>query len=389
MFSRKTKIQGVSSEYLIMNSRVNFIRNSIAWIGQAFLFLVTSAAAAAVLFIIFYIARDAIPFFQLRGFSEFFTSTEWYPSGDPPVFGGLAIIFGSALVTLGAVVVAVPLGISAAVCLSDILPFSVRQAVKPVIEVLAAIPSVAYGFFALVVFAPLFQEKGGPVLAAGWYVLAVPFLFIAVAVISDLLTSEIEGKAENKAARILVVIVLGTLAAALLVFVGRSLSLLKITTGTNALNVSIILGIMALPTIVSVSEDALQAVGREMREGSYALGATRAETIIKAVMPAAGGGILAAVLLGIMRALGETMVVWMASGNAAHIPSPWFNYLEPVRTLTATIAGDMGEADHVTGSARYHVLFAMGFLLLAFSFLCNLASDWVVSRQRRKLAGED
>ncbi len=389
MFSRKTKIQGVSSEYLIMNSRVNFIRNSIAWIGQAFLFLVTSAAAAAVLFIIFYIARDAIPFFQLRGFSEFFSSTEWYPSGDPPVFGGLAIIFGSVLVTLGAVVVAVPLGISAAVCLSDILPFSVRQAVKPIIEVLAAIPSVAYGFFALVVFAPLFQEKGGPVLAAAWYVLAIPFLFIAVAVISDLLTSGIEGKSENKAARILVVVVLGTLSAGLLVFVGRSLSTLKITTGTNALNVSIILGIMALPTIVSVSEDALQAVGREMREGSYALGATRAETIIKTVMPAAGGGILAAVLLGIMRALGETMVVWMASGNAAHIPSPWFNYLEPVRTLTATIAGDMGEADHVTGSARYHVLFAMGFLLLAFSFLCNLASEWVVSRQRRKLAGED
>ena len=389
IFSKKTKIQGIPSEYLILNSRLNFVRNTLAWTGQAFLFLVTAAAAAAVLFIIFYVARDAIPFFRLRGFSEFFTGTQWYPSGDPPVFGGLAIIFGSALVTLGAIVVAVPLGISAAVCLSDILPFSVRQAVKPVIEVLAAIPSVAYGFFALVVFAPLLQEDGGRILAIGWYVLAAPFLLIAVAVISDLMTSGIEGETENRAARTLIVIILGTLAAALLLFVGRSLFDLKITTGTNALNVSIILGIMALPTVVSVSEDALQAVGREMREGSYALGATRAETMIKAVMPAAGGGILAAVLLGIMRALGETMVVWMASGNSAHIPEPWFNYLEPVRTLTATIAGDMGEADHVTGSARYHVLFAMGFLLLAFSFVCNLVSEWVVSRQRRKLAGED
>ena len=107
---------------------------------------------------------------------------------------------------------------------------------------------------------------------------------------------------------------------------------------------------MALPTVVSVSEDALQAAGRELREGSYALGATRAETLFKVVIPAAGSGIIAAVILGVMRAIGETMVVWMASGNAAQIPSPWFNFLSPVRTLTATIAGDMGEADQVTGS---------------------------------------
>jgi len=159
-------------------------------------------------------------------------------------------------------------------------------------------------------------------------------------------------------------------------------------TGTNALNVSIILGIMSLPTIVSVSEDALQAVGRDMREGSYALGATRSETLLKTIMPAASSGILAAILLGIMRALGETMVVWMASGNAAQIPAPWCNYLAPVRTLTASIAGDMGEADHVTGSSRYHVLFAMGLMLLMFSFVCNLISEWVVARQRKKLSGE-
>ena len=145
---------------------------------------------------------------------------------------------------------------------------------------------------------------------------------------------------------------------------------------------------MALPTVVSVSEDALQAVGRELREGSYALGATRAETMIKTIMPAASGGILAAVLLGVMRALGETMVVWMASGNAAQIPQPWFNFLQPIRTLTATIAGDMGEADHVTGSARYHVLFAMGLCLLLFCFVCNVVSEIVVVRQRKKLTGE-
>jgi phosphate transport system permease protein len=162
---------------------------------------------------------------------------------------------------------------------------------------------------------------------------------------------------------------------------------LTIDSGTNALNVSIILGIMALPTIVSVSEDALQAVPRDLREGSYALGATRAETLLKVVVPAAASGIMAACILGIMRAIGETMVVWMASGNAPQFPDPAWNMLAPVRTLTATIAGEMGEADQTTGSARYHVLFAMAFCLLAFSFLMNLASEWLIKRNRKKQAG--
>jgi phosphate transport system permease protein len=185
----------------------------------------------------------------------------------------------------------------------------------------------------------------------------------------------------------LIVGLLGAGALAALALAGRSLTGLHIASGTNALNVSIILGIMALPTVVSVSEDALQAVGRELREGSYALGATRAETIVRTVLPAAGSGILAAVILGVMRAIGETMVVWMASGNATQIPRPWHNFLEPVRTLTATIAGDMGEADHVTGSARYHVLFVMALCLLIFSFVCNLSSEWIVRRARRKVGG--
>lgn len=378
----------IPSERLILSSRANLVRNLFGFLGKSFLFLLTSVAAASILFIIFFIAKDAIPFFHLRGFGEFFTSTSWYPSGDPPAFGVLAIILGSVLVTLGAAVVAVPLGISASVCLSDVLPFSIRQTVKPVIEILAAIPSVAYGFFALVVFAPLLQEKGGTVLATAWYLMAVPFLFIVVAVLSDLATSKIRSEARRRASRTIAASVLSACFLAILILVGRTLYGLTVMTGTNALNVSIILGIMALPTVISVSEDALQAVGREMREGSYALGATRAETIMKTIIPAASSGILAAVLLGIMRALGETMVVWMASGNAAQVPSPWCNYLAPVRTLTATIAGDMGEADHVTGSARYHVLFAMGLLLLIFCFFCNLASEWVVSRQRRKLTGE-
>ncbi len=340
----------------------------------------------AVLFIFYFIARDALPFFKLEGVREFFTSTRWYPSAENAEFGALAMFVGSGLVTLGAIVVAVPLGISAAICLSDVIPFSLRQWVKPVIEVLAAIPSVAYGFFALVVFAPLLQQRGGHLLAWTVWTIGVPVAVLGTIVISDVATEKVDDR-KRPPARWAIMILLGAAALIGLVAASKALGAVHVASGTNALNVSIILGIMALPTVVSVSEDALQAVGRELREGSYALGATRAETIVKTVLPAAGSGILAAVILGVMRAIGETMVVWMASGNAAQIPHPFFNFLEPVRTLTATIAGDMGEADQVTGSSRYHVLFAMALCLLAFSFLCNLFSEWIIRRGRKKVGG--
>jgi phosphate transport system permease protein len=374
---------------LRLSAAANLRKRLFSWLGQGVLFLVTSLSAVAVAFIIFFIARDAIPFFvdQASGafnadnFRQFFSSARWYPSRMPAEFGALPIFVGSGLVTLGAILVAVPLGIAAAICMSDVLPFEWRQFVKPVIEILAAIPSVAYGFFALVVFAPLLQRNGGPMLSVAFWMIFLPLSALAVIVLSDLLADRFGGRA-------LLALGLGGLAAWFLVATGRALYGLAIPSGTNAFNVSIILGIMALPTVVSVSEDALQAVGRELREGSYALGATRAETVVRTVLPAAVSGICAAVILGIMRAIGETMVVWMASGNAAQIPSPWYNFMQPVRTLTATIAGDMGEADHVTGSDRYHVLFAMALCLLLFSFAMNLTSEWVVTRQRRKL-GKD
>jgi phosphate transport system permease protein len=339
-----------------------------------------------VFFIFFFIARDALPFFRLEGMREFFTSARWYPSAGDPEFGALAMFVGSGLVTLGATLVAVPLGIAAAVCLSDMIPFSMRQAIKPVIEMLAAIPSVAYGFFALVVFAPLLQQQGGHLLAVAAWITGLPIAILAIVVLSDMATDRLRDRS-RLAARLILTVALGGGALAGLAWLSHTLGALKIASGTNALNVSIILGIMALPTVVSVSEDALQAVGRELREGSYALGATRAETLVKTVLPAAASGILAAVLLGIMRAIGETMVVWMASGNAARIPSPWFNLLDPVRTLTATIAGDMGEADHVTSSARYSVLFAMALSLLVFSFICNIISENFIRRTRKKAGG--
>ena len=355
-------------------------------LGQLFLLTVTSLSALAVLAIFYFIARDALPFFRLEGFREFFTSARWYPSAGEAEYGARAIFWGSGLVTLGAALVAVPLGIAAAVCLSDVLPFSARQVAKPVIEMLAAIPSVAYGFFALVVLAPLLQRNGGTVLAVATWVIGVPMAALLVFIAGDGVASWFPVRM-RRGAQGVGMLVLGLAALRGLGLAAESLSGLEIPSGTNALNVALVLGIMALPTVVSVSEDALQAAGRELREGSYALGATRAETMMRTVLPAARSGILAAVILGLMRAIGETMVVWMASGNAAQIPEPWYNVLEPVRTLTATIAGDMGEADHVTGSARYHVLFAMALCLLSFSFLCNLASEWVLRHSRRKAGG--
>jgi phosphate transport system permease protein len=367
-----------------MSKGVQRHRRLGALAGKTVLITIASSSLIALLFIFYFIIKDAIPFFQIEGVREFFTSTRWYPSREEAEFGALAIFVGSALVTIGAIVVAVPMGVLAALCLSDILPFSMRQIVKPVIEMLAAIPSVVYGFFALIVFAPLLQEKGGGLLSVGALIILVPISLIGVGVASDLIGAKFRERSRS-IARMATAVILGIVVVVGLYQLHRFLSSLQIVSGTNALNASIILGIMALPTVVSVSEDALNAVGRELREGSYALGATRSETLLRVIIPAARSGILAAVILGVMRAIGETMVVWMASGNAARIPEPIFNYLEPIRTLTATIAGDMGEADHVTGSARYHVLFAMAFCLLVFAFISNLVSEIILRRSRKKL----
>ncbi len=371
---------------LLLSKRTSLFKRLVALAGHGVLLLITSSSAIAVLFIFYFIAKDAFPFFQLQGIKEFFTSSEWFPSGEPAEFGALSIFYGTLIVTAGAILVAVPLGVSAAVCLSDVLPFSIRQFVKPVIEILAAIPSVAYGFFALVVFAPKLQEDGGYLLSVAAWMVGVPVLGLFTIVFSELIAQKFHEKLRFQV-KVVLLLMIGGSSLIGLIMAGNALGSMEIASGTNALNVSIILGIMALPTVVSVSEDALQAVGVELREGGYACGATRAEMMSRIIIPAASSGIAAAVILGIMRAIGETMVVWMASGNASQIPQPWYNLLEPVRTMTATIAGDMGEADHVTGSARYHVLFALAFCLLAFSFISNFISEWIIIRQRRLLGG--
>ncbi len=371
------------NEKLYISKKQETLNKIGGTIGNSFLFLVASTSAVAVLFIFYFITKDAIPFFQAEGFTEFFTSTNWYPSQDDAEFGAFSIFYGTAIVTLGAIIVAIPLGIIASVCLSDVLSFKVRQYVKPVIEMLAAIPSVAYGFFALVVFAPILQNNGGALLSKVIWVVGVPLFILVVIVLSDIISNKFNEKNAN-IIRYVLFFIFGLISFIFLDYVAGQAAALVISSGTNAFNVSIILGIMALPTIVSVSEDALQATGRDLREGSYALGATRAETIIKVVIPAAMSGILAGCILGVMRAVGETMVVWMASGNSSQVPDPFYNLMEPVRTLTATIAGDMGEADHVTGSSRFHVLFAMAFSLLAFSFCMNVFTEFIIRRYKKK-----
>lgn len=367
---------------LVFSRHENLWQTIVSKTGEYLLFAVALLSVFAVLFIFYFIIRDAIPFINDRGFSAIFDSASWYPTGTPAVYGALAIFFGSLMVTIGASIVAVPLGVSAAIALSDILPFSWRQYIKPIIELLASIPSVAYGFFALVVFAPLLQDHGGSLLQVGVWMIGLP-VSVIIAVVGGFSLSEkfnLDGK--EIAVSFLLFVVLITSVYMLGAYVGT----ITISSGTNAFNVSIILGIMALPTIVSVSEDALQASGKELREGSYGLGATRAETLIKVILPASSSGICAGVILGVMRALGETMVVWMAAGNAAKIPEPFYNFFSPVRTLTATIAGEMGET--ARGTDHYSVLFLMAACLLVFSFICNMMSEWVMKRNREKLRGE-
>lgn len=359
-------------------------------------FLITAVASFSVLLILIFMVKDSVPFFieeatvqgsevarfSLARVTEFFADKHWEPNDGQ--YGSLAIFYGSFMVTFCSLIIAVPLGVAAAVCLSDVLPFWMRQAVKPVIEVLAAIPSVAYGFFAILVLAPLLQNQGGLFLAVIFWAIGLPVGLLLVAIASSMLNQALP-KSMRNIGGILAFIGFGFIVLFLLYLGGSALYGMKIPSGANAFNVSLVLAVMVLPTIVSVSEDALQAVGREMREGAYALGSTRAETILKVILPAASSGVLAAVILGAMRAIGETMVVLMAAGNAANIPEPWYSLFQPIKTLTATIAGEMGEAPR--GTPSYYVLFAMGMCLLVFSLVCNLISEWVLRRQRALLKG--
>jgi phosphate transport system permease protein len=295
--SKRPRVETTFAEYVIERLiRVTGIL-VIFFLALIFLFLVREGSAA-------FIEVPPGDLFQAR----------WYPNEEH--FGLLPLILGSLLVTLGAAVLSVPLGLLTAVFVAEVAPRWMREILKPFIEVLAGIPSVVLGFLGMLVVSPLIRE---------W--LGAP-------------------------------------------------------TGLTALAGSVMLGYMALPTIISVAEDALDAVPKSYRDAALALGATRWQTIWRVTVPAARSGILTAMMLGVGRAIGETMAVMMVTGNAARLPLTLDSFLLPVRTMTATIAAEMGEV--AQGSTHYHVLFAIGLVLFVVTFAINLVAAWAIFRQGKR-----
>ncbi len=282
------------------------------------LLLMSAVVAVLALFLLcIFLFKDGILLFRDYPLSSFLTEKSWYPTSANPRFGLLPLLLGSMLVTAGAIIFAVPLGIASAIYISELAHPTVANILKPFTELLSGIPSVVFGFFGLVVLVPILQDA------------------------------------------------------------------LDLRTGQTALVGAIMLGMMALPTIISISEDAISSVPRSLREGSLALGATKWQTIKKVTVPAALSGISAAVMLGIGRAIGETMTVMMVTGNTAIIPTSISSIFEPVRTMTATIALEMGEVPQ--GSDHYHALFAIGSVLFITTFMINIVASHIKNKYKFKL----
>lgn len=243
---------------------------------------------------------------------DFFAGTKWYPTSTPaPIFGLIPLLLGTLLVSIGAIVLSLPFGMAVAIYLAEIAGKRTREILKPVIELLAGIPSVVYGFFGLVVIVPLIQKS------------------------------------------------------------------LHLPVGETAFAGSVVLAIMALPTIITVAEDAMRTTPRATKEASLALGATQWQTIYKVVIPYSISGITSAIVLGIGRAIGETMAVLMVTGNTAVIPTSFF---EPVRTIPATIAAELGEAP--AGGAHYGALFLLGAVLFLITLLLSITVEYISSKRK-------
>jgi phosphate transport system permease protein len=282
-----------------------------------------SASILALGLIMYFLISEALPTFtgfsamgeKISGlnFFDFIFGTDWKPISAHPRWGILPLIMGSFWVTLISSIIAIPLGIMTAVYLAEIAPNKVREIVKPMVELLASLPSVVIGFFGLAVVAPILLE------------------------------------------------------------------LFDIRFGVNMLNASIMLAFMAVPTITSIAEDAIHSVPDDVREGSLALGATRFETIWRVVLPSSLSGLSTAVILGMSRSIGETMVVLMVAGGAARIPTSIF---DPVRPMPASIAAEMGETSF--GLERhYFSLFAIAMVLFIITFLFNLLADHIAHKYKQ------
>ena len=274
------------------------------------LFLIIAMVSILILaLIIIFLFKEAVPLFRKISITDFIFGIQWYPTSDPPEFGIGSLIIASLLVTFFSTLIAVPLGIFSAVYIAELAGPFAKEVLKPIIELLAGLPSVVLGFFGMVVLAPWLQET------------------------------------------------------------------FDLSTGLNIVSASIMLALMAIPTISSISEDALYAVPREFKEAACALGATKYETIVTVIIPAALSGISTAVILGMSRAIGETMVVLMVAGGATALPESLF---DSVRPMPASIAAEMGEAPH--GSLHYSALFATGVVLFFMTLGFNLVADYVSNK---------
>ncbi|MGB3715590.1 MAG: phosphate ABC transporter permease subunit PstC [Candidatus Promineifilaceae bacterium] len=291
-------------------------RSKSEFVVEALIRLTGISAIVIIALIFFFLLREGLPTFRQISIGQFFGS-RWYPVDNQ--YGILSLLVGSLLVTFGAIIIAVPLGLVTAVYLGEIAPTWQREILKPFIEVLAGIPSIVLGFFGWLVLAPAIAKLGAP-------------------------------------------------------------------TGLTAFTGSLILAYMSLPTIISVTEDALYAVPNDYRDASLAIGATRWQTIWRVTVPAARSGIVIAIMLGIGRAIGETMAVMLVTGNAANIPQLGpAAFFEPVRTMTATIAAEMGEV--ARGSLHYNVLFAVGIILFVITFLINSVASRLVGGDKNRRRG--
>ena len=282
---------------------------------ESWIFLAGILTIVVLLGIIALLLKEGLPAFWYTSPWEFLFGTKWYPVSEPPTFGITSFFVATLWVTLVATAISVPIGVACAAYLAEVAPAKVRETVKPIIEILAGIPSVVMGFIGLMLLSPLVQ------------------------------------------------------------------SAFNLNTGLCGLTAGIMLSLMSLPIIISVSEDALRAVPDDFREASYALGATKWETIRHVCIPGALSGITAAVMLGVGRAIGETMTVLMIAGGALAVPvSP----TDPMMPMTAAIASGIGNA--VRGGLQYQALFAIGLILFVITLAVNLIADRVLERQKKKFA---
>jgi phosphate transport system permease protein len=264
--------------------------------------------------IILVLAVETFAFLREVPIADFLFGTNWTPLFATPSFGVLPLVVGTIMVSAIAMAVALPMGLLSAIYLSEYAPLGVRRVVKPILEILAGVPTVVYGYFALLFVTPLFQR-----------------------VLPDL-------------------------------------------AGFNALSPGIVMGIMILPLVSSLSEDAMQGVPRGLREGAYALGATRMQTSLRVVLPAAFSGITAACILAASRAIGETMIVAIAAGQQPRLTA---NPMVPIETMTAYIV-QVSLGDTPQGTLEYRTIFAVGMLLFLGTFVLNLMSAWLRARFREE-----